>query len=217
MIAENQLSGFLPLEHLDRMRQRNSKSSVSTYHMSQRPVRGRSLARTGPKGVRDDIRTYVGASFNQMSGTLPPQFGKLRGFDLSFSGKVSGTLPTAWGGSQDLDYVRVTFSRVSGTLSGGVFTSPALRYINLFTSRMSGMLPTELGKLTSLTDLTLDFNFLTGTLPTQLGGLIGLSGGLTLAENHISGTVPPELGMIASRVRSTTVRPCLTIRSPIPA
>ena len=140
---------------------------------------------------------------NTISGWLPPQLDHA-GADLpkvnlkrrSFVGnRLSGTLPSAWSGTQSHYRLWLTDNALSGTLppSWGGLSADALL---LSGNRLSGTLPPEWARLQQLTDLWLDRNALSGTLPSQLGRMAHLRA-LGLEEvSALSGTLPASLGRL---------------------
>lgn len=112
---------------------------------------------------------------NQLSGSLPPELGKLGSLDFLYlhGNQVSGPIPPELG-----DLV-------------------ALRILSLFGNELSGSLPAALGDLGSVTDLFLGYNRLTGPIPSELWGLDLLTN-LRLEYNDLTGSIPPELGRLDS-------------------
>ena len=112
---------------------------------------------------------------NQLSGSLPPELGKLRSLDALYlhRNRVSGPIPPELG-----DLV-------------------ALRILSLYGNELSGSLPATLGDLGSVTDLLLGHNGLTGPIPSGLGGLRSLAS-LRLEYNELTGSIPSELGRLDS-------------------
>ncbi|OIT24179.1 mdis1-interacting receptor like kinase 2 [Nicotiana attenuata] len=118
----------------------------------------------------------VDLSMNQLSGTIPPEIGKLTNLvylDLSIN-QISGTIPPEIGSLTKLDET-----------------------LSIFDNQLNGSIPEEIGHLRSLAQLALNNNYLSGSIPALLGNLNNLSS-LYLCKNKLSGPIPVEIGKMKS-------------------
>ena len=94
-------------------------------------------------------------SKNELSGTIPPELGKLTK-ELLESAEL-GTSPT-W-----------ELYGLSGTIPSELGKLTNLKELHLTNNELSGTIPSELGKLTTLEVLGIFGNELSGTIPSELG------------------------------------------------
>lgn len=129
-------------------------------------------------GVSTDVDGRVSHIFlgnNKLTGTVPPELGKLAKLthlDLSWN-VLTGPIPRELGELTNLYYL---------DLSG-------IKFIN---DNITGPIPPELGNISNLAYLDLSNNDLTGSIPSELGNL-SLLIHLSLHGNELEGIIPPEL------------------------
>ena len=136
---------------------------------------------------------------NNLSGTIPSELGQLTNLKYLFLEKnnLSGTIPSELGQLTNLAYLYLEKNNLSGTIPSELGQLTNLRGLSLGENNLSGSIPSELGQLTNLTRLYLGNNNLSGTIPSELGQLTNLEN-LSLGKNNLSGTIPSELGQIAN-------------------
>ena len=129
----------------------------------------------GVTATDDDRVTSIDLSFNNLSGSIPPELGNL----------------------SELAALNLHSNELSGSIPPELGHLSKLRKLELPSTGLSGEIPPELGGLTRLTLLGLEHNNLSGRIPPELGHLKALTG-LWLSNNHLHGAVPPELGRLAN-------------------
>jgi Leucine rich repeat len=166
--------------------------------------------------------TYLDASLNDLTGSMPSDFSKLTGLILN-SNSLIGTIPLSFIKSSSLEILTLSensnvvinltmqffrgnqwkilllsnVNHASSRLDQYDFLSlPNLQELDLSTTSMIGTLPTEIGFMTKLTSLDLSNNLLQGSLPSEIGKLTNLYA-LLLDSNKISGSIPTDLGNLS--------------------
>ena len=139
---------------------------------------------------------------NQLTGTIPPELGKLANlewliFDLN---QLTGTIPPELGKLANLKRLILINNQLTGTIPPELGKLANLEELYLYANQLTGTIPSELGKLANLQRLGLYINQLTGEIPSELGKLANLER-LWLSSNQLTGTIPPELGKLANLKR----------------
>ena len=132
-------------------------------------------------GVTTDVDgcvTSLSLSYNNFSGSIPPELGNLN----------------------SLTYLRLDNNNLSGSIPPELGNLNNLTYLNLYNNNLSGNIPIELGNLNNLESFYLFYNNLSGSIPPELGNLNNLTG-LRLYNNNLSGSIPPELGNLNNLIR----------------
>ena len=142
--------------------------------------------------------TAIDLSFNGLSGSIPPEIGKLDALtNLRLSGNgLSGSLPAELGDLGNLRGLSLFHNSLSGPIPRELGNLHRLENLDLTGNRLSGPIPPELGALPGLTRLVLTQNELSGPIPRELGNLDRLES-LGLSANRLSGPIPPELGALS--------------------
>ena len=139
--------------------------------------------------------TYLDLSFNQLSGGIPPELGKLDGLkSLDLSGnQLNGEIPPELGNLANLQSLKLSGNQLNGEIPPELGNLANLEQMHLLANRLSGEIPPELGNLANLQSLKLSGNQLNEEIPSELGNLSNLEE-LELGINGLSGEMPPELG-----------------------
>eukprot|EP00656_Telonema_subtile_P034594 TRINITY_DN38660_c0_g1_i1.p1 TRINITY_DN38660_c0_g1~~TRINITY_DN38660_c0_g1_i1.p1 ORF type:complete len:731 (+),score=135.56 TRINITY_DN38660_c0_g1_i1:262-2454(+) len=129
--------------------------------------------------------------FNQLSGTVPSELGKLplAGIGLS-ANRISGTVPAELGSLSSLASLGMYSNRLSGTLPAQMGSMSSLAVIDLAHNHLTGWLPSEVKSLTSMAFIFLYNNALSGSLPSGLASMTALIG-LLAQNNRIEAQIPP--------------------------
>ncbi|KAL7212601.1 hypothetical protein ACSBR2_015315 [Camellia fascicularis] len=117
----------------------------------------------------------LGIIFNNLTGTIPSNFGNLVNLQLfvAFHNSLVGSIPTSIGRLE------------------------ALQAFDLSQNQLSGLIPREIGNLTNLEELLLFNNLLVGKIPSELGHCRKLVL-VNIYTNQFTGSIPPELGHLAN-------------------
>ncbi|KPA74583.1 putative GP46-like surface antigen [Leptomonas pyrrhocoris] len=107
--------------------------------------------------------------------------------------KVTGTLPSSWGGLTRLTTLYLHGNALTGPVPAAWSGLKALQYLWLQDNRLDSPLPDTLGTLAGLGSLYLSNNALTGTLPASWSGMAKMAT-LKLSGNRIEGNLPAEWG-----------------------
>jgi len=140
----------------------------------------------------------LGLWSNGLSGSIPPEIGKLTALeDLNLlDNGLSGPIPAELGNLGRLAGLELGLNDLSGPIPPELGGIPSLHSLGLSDNRLSGPLPLELANLANLGKLELSYNSLSGPIPPWVGGLADLTQ-LGLGANDLSGPVPPNLGGLA--------------------
>ncbi|XP_060182473.1 MDIS1-interacting receptor like kinase 2-like [Lycium barbarum] len=135
---------------------------------------------------------YIDLSKNQLSGTIPPEIGKLTNLvylDLSIN-KISGTIPPQIGALTKLEVAR---NNISGSIPPEIGNISRLERLDLSSNHLVGQIPKEFGKLTLLGRLFVQNNHISGNIPMELGSMKKLES-LDLSNNRLNGSIPTFIG-----------------------
>uniref|UniRef100_A0A175YI69 Uncharacterized protein n=1 Tax=Daucus carota subsp. sativus TaxID=79200 RepID=A0A175YI69_DAUCS len=149
-------------------------------------------------------------SSNNIVGSIPSEFGNLRGM----SGNSSGSRALASGNNEiEVNWIEATVSLFSGMYTTRIEINDLTvnwknamqglsshnRHIytllDLSNNKFSGDVPDSLGNLKGLKLLNLSYNKLSGYIPQSFGDLESIEA-LDLSNNNISGTIPQSLGKL---------------------
>ena len=158
--------------------------------------------------------TWVDLSWNQISGSLPAEFGNIKNIEVLNMAwnKLEGTLPSELGNMNSNGFAELTefnfaHNQLEGTVPSELGQLSALRMFDVSFNKLSGSIPHNYTDWQQLQVLYLQGNSFEGSLPEEIGKLTDLRY-LNASSNRISGTVPPSIGNLE-------VRP-LASRSPVP-
>ncbi len=138
--------------------------------------------------------SHISLSYNQLSGTMPPELGVLSHLHLLALGgnQLYGPIPAELGDLSDLVTLNLSSNQLSGHLPAALGNLAELEDLVLAFNQLSGTIPRSLGKMGSLLTLNLSNNQFNGTIPVELGRLSNLTQ-LYLSHNQLSGTIPVEM------------------------
>ena len=166
---------------------------------------------------------FISLPYNNLSGTIPIEFGKLNKlktlwlagnsftdispiFDLnnlktlSISLNDENTLSEI-GNLVTLESLSLWMNSLSSEsrreIPASIGNCTKLKSLSLANCGLTGSIPEELGNCTQLEHLDLSFNYLSGSVPEWIGQSTTLKS-VSLDNNHLSGTLPSELGTSSS-------------------
>jgi len=143
--------------------------------------------------------TYLNLSFNQLTGSIPPEIGNLTNLTyLSLSNnQLTGSIPPEIGNLTNLTELRLDINQLTGSIPPEIGNLTNLTRMDLGRNQLTGSIPSEIGNLTNLGRLTLYDNQLTGEIPPEIGNLTNLTY-LSLSYNQLTGSIPPEIGNLSN-------------------
>ena len=145
-------------------------------------------------------RRVTGLSLRQrrLSGTIPPELGKLTELSsLDLNGnRLTGEIPADLGRLSKLAALHLHDNRLQGRIPPELGQLTNLGQLFLYGNRLEGTIPSELGNLSNLEALLLYSNRLSGEIPAALGQLSDLRT-LNLRNNRLSGPIPTELARLS--------------------
>ena len=147
-------------------------------------------------GVDDDGRvTSLNLHYNNLTGVIPPELGRLARLDelRLTSNPLTGPIPPELGDLANLRSLHLFFTQLTGEIPAELGRLSALEELWLQRMPLTGSIPPELGELSKLRFLALADCNLRGPIPPELGRLSNLER-LYLLSNRLTGTIPPELG-----------------------
>ena len=144
---------------------------------------------------RDDRIIELELSENELSGTIPPELGRLARLSYLglFDNELRGEIPPELGNLTNLKWLYLSKNNLRGEIPVELANLRRLEHLALWANSLSGTVPPQLGKLVNLTQLSLADNKLKGPIPAELGNLTNLEA-LNLWQNELSGSIPPQLG-----------------------
>ncbi len=147
-------------------------------------------------GEADQVAGLV-LGYNELSGEIPPELGRLTNLvelDLS-SNKLTGPIPPELGSLTKLRVLGLGGNQLTGAIPAELGNLIELEDLFIGDSQFTGGIPPELGGLTKLGRLYIVAAHLSGEIPPELGQLTNLRG-LRLEANQLTGEIPPELGRL---------------------
>ena len=150
-------------------------------------------------------------SYNNLSGTIPPEIGNLMNLINLYLGnnQLTGSIPPELGNLMNINDLRINRNQLTGSIPYELGDLAYLGLLQLDNNQLTGSIPIELGNIKNLQYLYLNDNQLTDSIPPELGNLVILWG-LYLNNNQLSGTIPPELGNLVILKRLELVNNQLT-------
>ncbi|KAM3238933.1 hypothetical protein P3L10_013966 [Capsicum annuum] len=151
-------------------------------------------------------------SFNNLSGSLPPNLGSLlpniEELYLSDINNLVGTIPHSISNCSELTILDLSYNKLTGFIGDHICKLHHLGDIYLGQNQLSGSLPNCLGNITSLREIHLGSNKLSSNIPPSLGylqdlvvldlssthdfNMVGLEF-LNFSNDNISGIIPMSL------------------------
>lgn len=118
----------------------------------------------------DDSVSGLDLSFNNLSGTIPPELGNLTHLQelLLDSNQLSGPIPPELANLLNLQELRMDNNQLSGGIPPELGNLPNLQTLSLYKNHLSGIIPPELANLTRLQELWLESNQLRGSISATL-------------------------------------------------
>eukprot|EP00934_Nitzschia_sp_Nitz4_P001826 Nitzschia sp. Nitz4//scaffold248_size28759//25809//27806//NITZ4_008112-RA/size28759-processed-gene-0.14-mRNA-1//1//CDS//3329544001//1826//frame0 len=154
-------------------------------------------------GCNDDGElAVIDLAIQNMTGTIPPELGKLEELDLlfMFRNNLRGTIPTEIGKLAGVEIVYLHENQLSGPIPEEIEDLIKTEELYLYGNHLTGTIPNSLGKLVDMVHIALYDNELTGTIPTALQGLKRIET-IQLQNNSLTGTIPSHLSGIAELER----------------
>ncbi|HOW40693.1 MAG TPA: C10 family peptidase [Bacteroidales bacterium] len=138
--------------------------------------------------------TYLNLAINNLTGEIPEQIGLLTNLmDLTLSlNKLTGTIPESIGNLHNLRMLSLAINKLTGNIPETLGNIPSLSILNLTQNQLNGSIPASICNLQSLSSLELSENQLSGPLPAYLGNLTNLSF-LNIEKNNFSGNLPATI------------------------
>ena len=150
-------------------------------------------------GCTDGHVTSIAINYNELTGNLPPELGKLselKTLSLYFN-HIEGTIPPELGELSELETLIIHNNGLSGSLPPELGDLTSLRKLDFDSNQLFGPIPPQFGNLSELRELMLRGNQLSGTISPQLAHLSKLEG-LFLSNNGLSGVIPPEFAELSN-------------------
>ena len=133
-------------------------------------------------------------AFQELSGVLPPELGKLdalENLDLT-NNRLTGTIPPELGNLTNLRHLDIGVNNLKGEIPSDLGNLRNIVRLDVAQNSLDGEIPSDLGNLTKLESLILGDNFLTGEVPVELENLTRLHEFL-IDRNWLTGCVPDGL------------------------
>ncbi|GER46517.1 receptor-like protein [Striga asiatica] len=137
---------------------------------------------------------FLDLSWNQLSGHLPPQFGKFKRLRYLYlrENSLSGVIPVELGKLVSLVRLDLSSNKLMGNLPESIGNLLSLERLYLDNNKLRGNLPESIGKLVNLTHLSIKDNMLEGVVTeTHFAHLSNLKI-LEASGNHLTLKVNPN-------------------------
>ncbi|KAL3744873.1 hypothetical protein ACJRO7_014046 [Eucalyptus globulus] len=158
-LGKNPLTGEIPA------------SIFALRNLSELYVYETNVSGSIPQAVSAANLCVIDLSYNNLTGNIPEDFGKLR----------------------NLCSLILEFNQLSGRIPEGIGRLPALSDVRLSKNNLSGTIPPDFGNFSPLRRFEVAYNNLTGAFPEQLchGGTLSW---LAAMDNNLNGELPKSLG-----------------------
>lgn len=136
-----------------------------------------------------------------ISGTIPPEIGRLSGTLSSLSLArldLHGTVPHELFELRQLTTLELFQNQLSGTLSNDIGNLRSLQSFSVDNNRLVGSIPEGLWRCNSLRDLRLWNNLLTSTISPAVGNLRNLTVLDLSPQLNLHGTIPEEVWSLSN-------------------
>ncbi|XP_022737255.1 LRR receptor-like serine/threonine-protein kinase GSO1 [Durio zibethinus] len=135
-------------------------------------------------------------SRNRLSGSIPPELGKLENQQILrvSSNRLTGSIPSELGHCKKIIKLNLSANYLSGSIPSEILSLPKLQNLQLQENKLIGRIPDSFSSLQSLFELQLGGNILQGLIPCSLSNLHHFSSVLNLSNNRLSGEIPACLG-----------------------
>ena len=153
----------------------------------------------GVGGGGDGRVLYLGLSANNLSGSIPPELGKLTSLERLWLNvnPLTGSIPPELGNLANLLALHIWTNDLSGSIPPELGNLARLETLSIGGNDFTGSIPPELGNLANLEQLFITDNAVAGSIPPELGNLASLKR-LAIRGTRVTGPIPPELGNLAS-------------------
>ncbi|KAK8553501.1 hypothetical protein V6N13_062303 [Hibiscus sabdariffa] len=131
---------------------------------------------------------------NKLSGEIPKAVDALRLIEIDLSmNDLTGSIPEEFGKLQQLESLNLAYNQLTGELPTSISQLPSLRDFRIFQNKLSGVLPSEFGLHSELEGFEVSENQFSGPLPENLcaGGVLQ---GVIAYTNNLNGRIPESLG-----------------------
>ncbi len=159
-----------------------------------------------------DISTWYGVSlngdgrvselnltFNNLTGTIPPEIGMLTELEtLDFgSNVITGSIPSEIGGLSELRLLFLHENKLTGEIPESLWELTSLQYLYLGPNQLTGSISPLIGNLTELQNIILSNNEFSGPFPEEIGNLASLLG-LQIQFNQFTGAFPETIAILSN-------------------
>ncbi|KAL1562466.1 non-specific serine/threonine protein kinase [Salvia divinorum] len=133
-------------------------------------------------------------SHTSLSGTIPPQLGRLSflvSLDLT-SSRFTGPLPRELSLLHRLKFLSLRNNTFTGSIPSSLSNLTNLQTLDLSSNSLTGEIPIEFGRLRSLQYLWIESNRLSGAIPLAIFNMSKLVT-MALRDNELSGSLPADM------------------------
>lgn len=150
-------------------------------------------------GLLTEMDIIIMAEINHLTSTIPSEVGTMSSLRFFFAGnnQLTGSLPTEFGLLRDkrLSWIHVQDNFLTGSFPSFLLSNMTrIGELNLTRNLFTGSIPTEIGWMTNLYRLQLSHNSFTGSIPSEMWTGPRQWRILSLGGNpELTGTIPDSL------------------------